>query len=161
MTYRFTSAAGDLRPWKSISLQCHLGEDAPCKTEFVYWTPTFLGDDSLSSEQWERRACNDSLAGTLRFGNHKCRKTVCLKQKTRNKHKRPKCRFRYWHWQTVKTKSKGLRMQRVPGCALAAAWDGEGLPPVNALEPEVGLPALECTWPYHFKESFATLLGAR
>ena len=52
-------------------------------------------------------------------------------------------------------------MRRIPGRDLAAAWDGQGLPPVHALPPEVGLPALECTWPYHFKESFGTLLGAR
>ena len=33
--------------------------------------------------------------------------------------------------------------------------------PVHAIPPEAGLPALECTWPYQFKESLGTLLGGR
>ena len=78
---------------------------------FVYWTPDFLGDDSLSAEQWERRACSDSYAGTKRFGNHKCRKNVCLKQKTSRKFKRRMCRFRYWHFEKVRSKK-----QRSPAC---------------------------------------------
>ena len=51
-------------------------------------------------------------------------------------------------------------MQRVPGRQLAVAWDGQGLSPVHANPPEAGLPALECTWHYHFKERLGTLLGA-
>ena len=71
------------------------------------------------------------------------------------------CRFRYWHFEKVRSNTNEPRMQRVPGRELAAAWDGQGLPLVHANPPEAGLPALECTWPYHFKESFGTLLGAR
>ena len=32
---------------------------------------------------------------------------------------------------------------------------------MHAISLEVGLPALECTWPYHCKENLGTLLGAR
>ena len=35
------------------------------------------------------------------------------------------------------------------------------MPPVHSIPPEAGQRALECTWPYHFKESLGTLLGAR
>ena len=128
---------------------------------FVYWTPGFLGDDTLSAEEWEKRACKDSYAGTKRFGNHKCRKNICLKRKGGKKYKRQQCRFRYWHFEKVLSKTKEPRMRRVPGRQLATVWDGQGLPPVHAHPPEIGLPALECTWPYHFKASFGTLLGAR
>ena len=40
----------------------------------VYWTPEYLGKEALTAEQWERRVCRESYAGTIRFGNHKCRR---------------------------------------------------------------------------------------
>ena len=127
---------------------------------FVNWSSEYLGKRALSAEQWERRVVRESYEGMARFGNHKCRKTICSKQKPSRKHRKKLYRFRFWQFVQVRSKSKQLVMKRVLGRQLDVARDGQGLLPVNAIPPEVGLPALECTWPYHCKENLGILLGA-
>ena len=69
------------------------------------------------------------------------------------------CRMYYWHVVKLYDPKKGcLVAKRQHGLQLHPRWDGVGPPPTLGY-PHVGLPALETTHQWHFKLSYAILLG--
>ena len=145
--------------------QCHargllFPPDTNSKLDFSSWTPAWCGNSELSAKEWEDKAMTDVSAGTAQMGNHICWPSTCYKQR-KNLHRKKFCRMLYWHYNEEFNRKGILGLKRRHGLPLQERWDGTDLQFVCQVFPHRGLPALEVTFPFHFKLCAGILLGPR
>ena len=134
--------------------EVEIAHEAP----FAYWVPHAYGSKSLTAEEWEALACGDVNTGGRKFGNHRCRSTVCHKNRGGQ---RGFCRMLFWRWRKVRNDKNKIVMQRFHGRQLCPRWNGVGLPPVLELPPHACQPALERHHHFHYKMTPGAVLGPR
>ena len=65
----------------------------------------------------------------------------------------------YWHWVRHTNEKNKVVAKRRHGLRLHKRWNGEGAPPAIKAPPQVGMPALEQTHPFHFKMTPSMMMG--
>ena len=118
--------------------------DARPRTKFMWFTPDFYGDQSLSASEWAAACSEDFNAGVIDSGNHECKPDVCYKGKLG---KRGWCRMRFFHNAQVAQPNGEAVFKMVHGAQLVPRWSygsaGGASPPIadesqwNAGEPLV------------------------
>ena len=124
---------------------------------FPFYPSRVSGDPDISGEAWAARCVEEIFSRTRKTGNHVCKPSVCHKGRLGNT---GFCRMYYWHWSRFVAEDTGRETaRRLHGLQLHDRWDGNWPPPTMRHPPNVGLPALETTHPFHFRCCPAALLG--
>ena len=127
----------------------------------------------MSSSDYAAMVVQDVHAATMSYGNHVCKPRVCHKGRIG---KLGFCRMVFWHWarmqkrtskkrkqntlEVVATEDAGECAKRQHGLALQPQWT-EGPPPVHDAPPQIGIPALEVTQPFHYRMTPSIAMGPR
>ena len=160
------------------------GLKEPCPADkIVRWKHTSWPPAAYRSRSWHKLrrrgipSCSDFSAvaiqdvhsASLSFGNHVCKPRVCHKGRIG---RMGFCRMMFWHWAKVPRKTSGKRKRdidgsdvdhcakRQHGLALQSQWL-EGQPPVHVTPPQIGIPGLEVTQPFHYRMTPGIAMGPR